>query len=72
LLKFFLCIDQCCHLLADQPDPCPRGLIIYCFTSRLRIFHFYEDVTIAIAGEEVQNLGLCTGDYIARVRIYHI
>jgi hypothetical protein len=32
-------------------------LIIYGFTSRLRIFHLYGDVTIA--GERLQNLGLC-------------
>jgi hypothetical protein len=31
-------------------------LIIYCFTSRLRIFHLYGDVTIT--GEGLQNLGL--------------
>jgi hypothetical protein len=31
-------------------------MIIYCFTSRSRIFHFYGDV--AIAGEDLQNLGL--------------
>jgi hypothetical protein len=33
-------------------------LIIYGFTSRSRIFHLYRDVTIA--GEELQNLGLCS------------
>jgi hypothetical protein len=33
-------------------------LIIYGFTSRLRIFHLYGDVTIA--GEGLQNLGLCS------------
>jgi hypothetical protein len=32
-------------------------LIIYSFTSRTRIFHLYGDVTIA--GEGLQNLGLC-------------
>jgi hypothetical protein len=32
-------------------------LIVYCFTSRSRIFHLYGDVTIA--GERLQNLGLC-------------
>jgi hypothetical protein len=32
-------------------------LIIYSFTSRSRIFHLYGDVTIA--GEGLQNLGLC-------------
>jgi hypothetical protein len=32
-------------------------LIIYCFTSRSRIFHLYGDVTIA--GKGLQNLGLC-------------
>jgi hypothetical protein len=32
-------------------------LIIY-FASRSRIFHFYGDVTIA--GEGLQNLGLCS------------
>jgi hypothetical protein len=32
-------------------------LIDYGFTSRSRIFHLYEDVTIA--SEEQQNLGLC-------------
>jgi hypothetical protein len=33
-------------------------LIIYCFTSRSRIFHVYGDVKIA--GEGLQNLGLCS------------
>ena len=33
-------------------------LIIYGFTSRSRIFHLYGDVTIA--GEGLQNLGLCS------------
>jgi hypothetical protein len=33
-------------------------LIIYGFTSRSRIFHLYEDITIA--GEGLQNLGLCS------------
>jgi hypothetical protein len=33
-------------------------LIIYGFTSRSRIFHLYWDVTIA--GEGLQNLGLCS------------
>jgi hypothetical protein len=33
-------------------------LIIYCFTSRLRIFHLYGDVTITSEG--LQNLGLCS------------
>jgi hypothetical protein len=33
-------------------------LIIYCFMSRSRIFHLYEDVTIA--GEGLQNLVLCS------------
>jgi hypothetical protein len=32
---------------------------IYGFTSRSRIFHLYGDVTIA--GEGLQNLGLCSG-----------
>jgi hypothetical protein len=31
--------------------------LIYCFTSRLRVFHIYWDVTIA--GEGLQYLGLC-------------
>jgi hypothetical protein len=31
-------------------------LFIYCFTSRLRMYHLFGDVTIA--GEELQNLGL--------------
>jgi hypothetical protein len=34
------------------------GLIDYCFTSRSRIFHLHGEVTIA--GEELQNLGLCS------------
>jgi hypothetical protein len=34
------------------------GLIIYGFTSRSRILHLYGDVTIA--GEGLQNLGLCS------------
>jgi hypothetical protein len=33
-------------------------LIIYGFTSRSGIFHLYGDVTIA--GEGLQNLGLCS------------
>jgi hypothetical protein len=33
-------------------------LIIYGFTSRSRIFHLYGDVTIA--GEGLQNFGLCS------------
>jgi hypothetical protein len=33
-------------------------LIIYCSTSRSRIFHSYGDVTIT--GEGLQNLGLCS------------
>jgi hypothetical protein len=33
-------------------------MIIYSFTSRSRIFHFYGDITIA--GEGLQNLGLCS------------
>jgi hypothetical protein len=32
--------------------------ILYCFTSRSRIFHLDGDVTIA--GERLQNLGLCS------------
>jgi hypothetical protein len=43
--------------------PDPHGglvgwLVIYCFTSRSRIFHLYGDVTIA--GEGLQNLSLCS------------
>jgi hypothetical protein len=33
-------------------------LIVYCFTSRWRIFHLHGDVTIADEG--LQNLGLCS------------
>jgi hypothetical protein len=33
-------------------------LIIYCFTSHLRIFHLHGDVTIT--GEVLQYLGLCS------------
>jgi hypothetical protein len=33
-------------------------LIMYRFTSHSRIFHLYGDVTIA--GEGLQNLGLCS------------
>jgi hypothetical protein len=33
-------------------------MIIYVFTSRSRIFHLYGDVTIA--GEGLQNFGLCS------------
>jgi hypothetical protein len=33
-------------------------LIVYCFTSRLRIFHLYRDITIAV--EWLQNFGLCS------------
>jgi hypothetical protein len=34
------------------------SLIVYGFTSRSRIFHFYGDVTITV--EELQNLSLCS------------
>jgi hypothetical protein len=33
-------------------------LLFDCFTSRLRMFHLYGDVTIADEG--LQNLGLCS------------
>jgi hypothetical protein len=33
-------------------------LVVYCFTSRSRIFHLYGDITIT--GEGLQNLGLCS------------
>jgi hypothetical protein len=33
-------------------------LLIYCFTSHSRIFHLYGEVITA--GEELQNLGLCS------------
>jgi hypothetical protein len=33
-------------------------LIVYGFTSRSRIIHIYGDV--AIAGEGLQNIGLCS------------
>jgi hypothetical protein len=33
-------------------------LVIYCFTSRSRIFHLYGDITIT--GEGHQNVGLCS------------
>jgi hypothetical protein len=33
-------------------------LIVYCFTSRLSIFHSYGD--IIIVDEGLQNLGLCS------------
>jgi hypothetical protein len=33
-------------------------LVVYCFTSRSRIFHLYGDVNIT--GEGLQNLGLCS------------
>jgi hypothetical protein len=38
--------------------PAEYWLIIYGFTSRSRIFHLYGDDTIA--GEGLQNLGLCS------------
>jgi hypothetical protein len=34
------------------------SVIIYCFTSRSRIFHVYGNVTIT--GEGLQNLGPCS------------
>jgi hypothetical protein len=37
---------------------CNVCLFIYCFTSRSRIFHLHGDATIA--GERLQNLGLCS------------
>jgi hypothetical protein len=33
-------------------------MIFYCFTSRSRIFHLYQDVIIA--GEGLQNLDVCS------------
>jgi hypothetical protein len=33
-------------------------LFMYCLTSRSRIFHLYGEVIIA--GEDLQNLGLCS------------
>jgi hypothetical protein len=45
-------------LIFYYPDTLIDWLIIYCFTSRSRIFHLYGDVTIA--GEWLQNLGLCS------------
>jgi hypothetical protein len=54
-LTFFFTINdyrsRCLTMMIDW-------LIIYCFTSRSRIFHLYGDVTIA--GEGLQNLGLCS------------
>jgi hypothetical protein len=51
--------------MQDMAIRCNRGrkegrdwLIIYSFTSRLRIFHLYGDVTII--GDGLQNLGLCS------------
>jgi hypothetical protein len=35
-------------------------LIIYCFTSRLRIFHLYEDVTIAGVTERSDSRRILT------------
>jgi hypothetical protein len=34
-----------------------KTLFTYCFTSRSRIFHLNGDITVA--GEGLQNLGLC-------------
>jgi hypothetical protein len=45
---------QSLQLFIQQLD----WLIIYGFTTRSRIFHLYGDVTIA--GEGLQNLGLCS------------
>ena len=52
-------------------------LFIYCFTSHLRIFHTYGDVSFA--GEGLQNLGLCSalrafeqgGIFIVRHLLWH-
>jgi hypothetical protein len=45
-------------ILTFQNDWLIDWLIIHCFTSRLRIFHLYGEVTIT--GEGIQNLGLCS------------
>jgi hypothetical protein len=60
--------DSVYHCSLDHPDDsvydCSLDYhynsvyIVYCFTSRSRIFHLYGDVTIA--GEGLQNLGLCS------------
>ena len=66
VLSFSLClfIYECWFILRPAQefftymvDLFIHWLIIYGFTSRSRIFHFYGDVTIA--GEGLQNLGLC-------------
>jgi hypothetical protein len=55
------CVIWTSHVLAGEA-PCRievlSGLIIYCFTSRSKIFHLYRDITIT--GEGLQNLGLCS------------
>jgi hypothetical protein len=51
--------------------------LIYCFTSRSRIFHLYGDVTTT--GEGLQNLGLCSalrafvlgGNFIVTHLLWH-
>jgi hypothetical protein len=64
------------HLI--RPLVCQEvWLIIYCCTSRSRIFHLYGDVTIA--GEGLQNWGLCSafrvieqgGIFIVPHRLWH-
>jgi hypothetical protein len=42
-------------------------LIMYCFMSSLRIFHFYRHSTIACEG--LQNLGLCSALRAGRIFI---
>jgi hypothetical protein len=50
--------DQFC---LSRREPLVDDMIIYGFTSRSRIFHLYGDVTIA--GEGLQNLGLCSAPW---------
>jgi hypothetical protein len=59
LLMFFdIAIPASVYLLGTWTKFAKLWLIIYCFTSRSRIFHLHGDFNIA--GEGLQNLGLCS------------
>jgi hypothetical protein len=55
---FLLLCQKQIHTITCRRIKGKEWLIIYCFTSRSKIFHLYGDITIA--GEGLQNLGLCS------------
>jgi hypothetical protein len=54
LFKIITIFNNCIIVKSYKMD----RLILYCFTSRSRVFHLYGDVTIVCEG--LQNLGLCS------------